>query len=201
MGIPEGERAAGLLEKFLAEIEKWNPRFALVKADRKELVVKHALDSLCAWETVRDIGETVLDIGSGAGFPGIPLAIALPALSFTLLERSSKRAAFLKNCVILLGLSNVKVVESDLSALQGEFDVVTFRAFASLDEFFGDLACTGLTWRAVVAYKGRAERVREELAIVKEKRMGFSGLMEVRRVEVPFLQEERHLVVIRAASR
>ncbi len=213
--VPDAARAASLLERYLEEIGKWNPRFGFVKAHGEELIVKHVFDSLSAWRIVGDLaggswgsGEeprgaesgrpgagTVLDIGSGAGFPGIPLAVALPSLDFTLMERSAKRAAFLSNCALILGLKNVRVLEEDLSAASGEYEVITFRAFAPLDRFFADLLRARIGCRAVAAYKGREARAREELERMRGAGMAFDS--EITRVEVPFMDEERHIVSIR----
>ncbi len=81
LDVPGAGRVLALMEMYLDELERWNPRFGLVSsADRVELVVKHVLDSLSAWSAIRDAIESpngsVLDVGSGAGFPGIPLAAA-----------------------------------------------------------------------------------------------------------------------------
>jgi 16S rRNA (guanine527-N7)-methyltransferase len=206
LDVPDAGRVAPILERYLAEIGRWNPRFGLVKAEGDELVVKHALDSLSAWRIVRDLAEgpriparpgarSVLDVGSGAGFPGIPLAAALPLMEFTLLERSSKRAAFLKNCALLLGLGNVRVLEADLLEATGEYDAATFRAFAPLDRFFADLSRARVRCRAVAAYKGREARAREELERMRGEGLAFDA--EITRVQVPFMEEERHIVSIR----
>jgi 16S rRNA (guanine527-N7)-methyltransferase len=199
LGVPDAGRAAEKLDGFLRELEKWNPRFGLVKAGGEELVVKHVLDSLSAWRTVAEEarGGTVLDVGSGAGFPGIPLAIALPSVSFTLLERSAKRAAFLSNCAVLLGLANVRVTPADLGFAAGSYDVVTFRAVTSLDRLLGELARAEVRFRVVLAYKGRAAKVQEEITALAA---AGAWRTEVRRVGVPFLDEERNIVVVRAAS-
>ena len=113
LGLPEPAGVLARLEAYMNELERANPRFGFVKyEDRAELVVKHVLDSLSAWRTLAEAAgpgpATILDVGSGAGFPGIPLAIALPGLSFTLLERMERRAVFLKTCVVLLGLSHIR---------------------------------------------------------------------------------------------
>jgi 16S rRNA (guanine527-N7)-methyltransferase len=202
--VPEADRAAERLDGYMDELERWNPRFGLVKyADRRELVIKHVLDSLAGWTAVRDLagrgspreGCAVLDVGSGAGFPGIPLAVALPDRSFTLLERMARRASFLETCVILLGLTRVRVLARDLAGVEGAFDVVTFRAVAPLSRFLRDLEGSGVSWRGVVAYKGRAERAHEEMEDVR--RLGLAGgAVELRPVRTPFLDEERCLVVV-----
>jgi 16S rRNA (guanine527-N7)-methyltransferase len=199
--VPGEERVLRLLQRYLAEIGKWNPHYGFVKAAGDELIVKHVLDSLAAWPVVAELASagTVVDIGSGAGFPGIPLAAALPGARFTLLERSARRSAFLKNCGLLLGLSNLDVREADMGAASGSFDVATFRAFAPLDRFLRELSRSRLACGSVVAYKGKAERAREELEAAR--RGGWEGGAEVREVKVPFLEEDRCLVVIRDAPR
>jgi 16S rRNA (guanine527-N7)-methyltransferase len=204
LAVPEPQEAARLLEQYLDELERWNPRFGFVKADsRKELVVKHVLDSLSAWPQVREAaaGGAVLDVGSGAGFPGIPLAIALRE-PFSLLERSAKKVSFLRTCKALLGLTRVDVVPGDLAAAAATstagFSVVTFRAVAPLSRFLDDSRKSGLRFRTVVAYKGRIERAYDEIDDVRRSHDGLRA--DVVPVTVPFLDEERCLVVLTAAS-
>lgn len=209
LSVPEPALACGVLEAYLAELGRWNARFGFVKADEEELVVKHVLDSLSAWPAVQELASPapgalpdstsmrggVLDVGTGAGFPGIPLAVALPGLSFTLLERSSRKVAFLKTCTIILGLRHARVTQADLAAADGRFDVVTFRAFAPIERFLAE-AGPGLSFGALVAYKGRLSRGREEAQAVAAL-PGGRWTAEVREVTVPFLEEERCLVVVR----
>jgi 16S rRNA (guanine527-N7)-methyltransferase len=200
LGIPGPAAILARLEAYIGELERANPRLGLVKyEDRRELVVKHVLDSLSAWSVLTGAAgagpATVLDAGSGAGFPGIPLAIALPGWSFVLLERMAKRAAFLKTCAILLGLTNAKVVQRDLVDLSGEYDIVTCRAFAPLERLVEDLGRSGVRWRKIVAYKGREERVREEIEGVR-RLTGGRMASAVTAVDSPFLKEERCVVVL-----
>lgn len=200
--IPEAPRVERALQAYLGELVKWNPRFGFVKVDsEEELVVKHVLDSLSAWRIVRDEakGGSVLDVGSGCGFPGIPLAIALPGASFTLLERSQNRASFLRTCKVLLGLARVEILQADLGSVSSAFDVVTFRAVAPLPRFFKDAARASLGFGSVVAYKGRSERAREEIEDVRRSTGGFLR-SELVPVSVPFLDEERCVVIVRSSS-
>jgi 16S rRNA (guanine527-N7)-methyltransferase len=207
--VPEPARVLQGLRVYLGELERWNPRFGLVKYETmKDLVVKHVLDSLVAWRTIRDAaGEAavegakgaVLDVGSGAGFPGIPLALALPELSFTLLERSARRASFLRTCALLLGLARVEVSARDLAACEGGFDVVTFRAVAPLDRFLAELRRSGVRWRFIAAYKGRHAKAREEIESLDRTAFGLRSA-ELRLLEVPFFDEERCLVLLRAGQ-
>jgi len=200
LGVPDPAGVLDLMERYLDELERWNPRFGLVKAsDRAELVVKHVLDSLSAWRAVRDAvvpgTGTVLDVGSGAGLPGIPLAAALPQVSFTLLERMARRVSFLRTCGVLLGLPLLRVVQSDLSDAEGDFDVITFRAVAPVDRFLSDLAVSRVRWRTIVAYKGREDRAREEIAAVG--RSAPAGVrLSIETLRPPFLLEERCLLIV-----
>lgn len=109
---------------------------------------RHIVDSLLFASFVADVA-TVLDVGSGVGLPGIPLAIALPAVRFTLLDRSGRRSELSRRAVRILGLDNVDVVALDVRALTGEFDCAVSRAAVPPDELLPQLA--GLVPRVVVA--------------------------------------------------
>jgi len=200
LGVPDPGRVHGLMQRYLDELERWNPRFGLVRAsDRGELVVKHVLDSLSAWRAVREavspVAGAVLDAGSGAGLPGIPLAAAMPDVSFTLLERMARRVSFLRTCGVLLGLRLLRVVQSDLSEADGDFDVITFRAVAPVDRFLSDLGASRVRWRTIVAYKGRQDRVREEIAAAG--RSAAAGVrFAIETLHPPFLSEERCLLIV-----
>ncbi|MDR1948187.1 MAG: class I SAM-dependent methyltransferase, partial [Spirochaetaceae bacterium] len=179
-----------LLNKYIEEIERFNPLYKLVGAkDREELVVKHILDSLAGLGVIRRLlDETsggvdgqadggvdgpaaspapplVADVGSGAGLPGIPLAITLPNCGFTLIERGGRRAGFLRNTLAVLGLPNAEAEAVDMEkAGEGRFDLVTFRAFrplepALLKSLFRLLRPGG----ALAAYKGRRDTLETEL--------------------------------------
>jgi 16S rRNA (guanine527-N7)-methyltransferase len=199
LSINDPERVQQRAETFLDELERWNPRFGLVKfTDRRELVVKHVLDSLAGWKAVHDAvpaaGGTVLDVGSGAGFPGIPLSAAMPVTSVTLMERMARRVSFLKTCAALLGLPRLGVVQADLSEAEGDYDVVTFRAVAPLGRFLDDIEKSRIRWRTIIAYKGREDRAREELDDVRRSREAGWDFTLVA-LQPPFMEEERCLIV------
>ena len=209
LGLEENEgRTLSLLERYVEEIELFNPAYGLVKvSDRKELIIKHILDSLAPLSVIRNLLKDsasfkIADVGSGAGLPGIPLALCLPNAAFTLIERMGRRAGFLRDVVAVLGLSNVTVEESEMEklALAAKdrtdftecFDLIVFRAFKPLDAailkgLFALLKPSGF----LAAYKGRSQAIEEEM----------SGLQKLSRevvpLDVPFLAEERHLVLIR----
>jgi 16S rRNA (guanine527-N7)-methyltransferase len=195
LGIDAPPYAAERLLRYVAEIERWNPALGLVKATGVDLVVRHVLDSLAGLPAFSCLpeGARILDVGSGAGFPGVPLAVARPGLGVVLLDRSSKRTTFLEHCVRLLRLANAEVFCGEARSYEETVDAVTFRAVSPLSPAF--LRASGIAALAplVIAYKGTAEHALAELAAVRE--LYRSG--EVVPVRVPFLEGERTLVVLR----
>jgi 16S rRNA (guanine527-N7)-methyltransferase len=210
------ESLSGLINRYIKELELFNKAFDLVGAEpgseqgRSDLVVRHILDSLSAWKEIASLSESVArsgkaveiaDAGTGAGFPGIPLSIAFPDLHFTLIERMSKRCAFLENCVALLGLKNVSIVNSEVEkAPAASFDIVVFRAFRPLDR---DMTKTllrllrrdaeGKVSGRLAAWKALRVRIDEEMGTIANEVEGW----DIVELKVPFLaHEERHLVVI-----
>ncbi|MDR0623769.1 MAG: 16S rRNA (guanine(527)-N(7))-methyltransferase RsmG [Treponema sp.] len=191
-----------LLENYMEEIELFNPAYGLVGAkDRRELVVKHILDSLAPLGIIHRLlrafppPHAIADAGSGAGLPGIPLAICLPGVPVTLIERMGRRAGFLRNTLAVLGLSNAVVEEKELEQTPpGQFQIITFRAFRPLEprllkSLFRACAEGGL----LAAYKGRREKIEEEMTMAGNA----AGSWEALPCPVPFLEEERHLLIIK----
>jgi 16S rRNA (guanine527-N7)-methyltransferase len=194
--------ALDLLSKYIEEIERFNPAYGLVKVrDRRELVVKHILDSLAAlgaFSGLIENGTAIADVGSGAGLPGIPLAIALPGARFTLIERMGRRAGFLRNCLAALGLSNVTVEEAEMEkSAPGRFGLVVFRAFRPLEApALKGLLRLLLPGGSIAAYKGRRQTLEEELKAAEAAVPAIAGTWEIIPLRVPFLDEERHLALI-----
>ncbi len=201
LGLPAGGREQRLLERYLEELQRWNRAYNLVRAGPRELVGRHLLDSLAGVRALRALEPraSAADVGSGAGFPGLPLAVFLPETRFTLVERSARRAAFLRNAALLVGLPNVEVLQRQLSGLDRRFDLVTLRAFAPLARELPGLLAILAPGGTIVAYKGRRQRVDEELASLG-RQAGETLAVEVAEVQVPFLEEERHLVMLRRLS-
>jgi 16S rRNA (guanine527-N7)-methyltransferase len=194
--------AMNLLSKYIEEIERFNPAYGLVKVrDRRELAVKHILDSLAPLAVLSRLtegGTAVADVGSGAGLPGIPLAIALPGARFTLIERMGRRAGFLRNCLAALGLSNVTVEEAEMEkSAPGRFGLVVFRAFRPLEApVLKGLFRLLLPGGIIAAYKGRRQTVEEELKAAEVAVPAIPFSSEILPLRVPFLDEERHLALI-----
>ncbi|MDR3171188.1 MAG: 16S rRNA (guanine(527)-N(7))-methyltransferase RsmG [Treponema sp.] len=201
-----GEALAGLLNTYRGEIELFNPAYSLVGAkDPQELVVKHLLDSLAPLGSmIRLLGAedqesrglpSIADVGSGAGLPGIPLALCLPQFPVTLIERSGRRVQFLSNTLAVLGLSQVTVEAQEMEkAAPGRFALVTFRAFRPLEpELLKGLFRLLKPGGVLAAYKGRKETINAEMGAIQHLTGGWEAIP----TPVPFLEEERHLVVIR----
>jgi len=133
--LPASEAQIELLLAFVALIEKWNKAYNLTAIrSREEMLRLHILDSLALLPFVS--GQKIADIGTGAGLPGIPLAIFMPKQQFTLVDSNSKKTRFVQQVILELKLSNVEVVHSRVEKLArpAEFDSVLSRAFASLGD-------------------------------------------------------------------
>jgi 16S rRNA (guanine527-N7)-methyltransferase len=183
------EAQLGKLVAHLDLLDEWNSRFNLTAIrDRPSQLTKHLLDSLTVQPYLR--GERIADVGSGAGFPGIPLAIVEPHRHFSLIESTGKKCRFLEHVRDALGLKNVEVVQSRAESYKPEvrFDTVIARAvgpIADLVKVAGPLVVGG---GRLLAMKGRYPE--DELAA----RMSGWKVAAVHPLTVPGLGEERHLV-------
>lgn len=191
---------AGPLLAYLALLLRWNRTYNLTAIrDPGEMVRKHLLDSLAMHASVDAIaarGGALADLGTGAGLPGIPLAIAWPGLRVALVESNGKKARFLREAVRTLGLQNVRVLESRIEAVAepAAFDAITARALATLPlilELGGHLlAADGI----LLAMKGALPG--EEMAALPP---GWR-VEDVRPLTVPGVDAARHLVVVARAA-
>ena len=196
LGLESSGERVEKLERYIAEIELWNPKYGLI-APGEDIVGRHVLDSLSGLEVIRELGpRSLADVGSGAGFPGIPLAIWLNDVDITLIERSGRRAGFLRNAVLTLGLDNINVLEKTVEEVGGGdlFDVITFRALSAVDDGLLDVLGSILSPGGIIAaYKGRKDVIESELAAVADRLV--SG--KIRAVKVPGLNDERHIVLLK----
>ncbi len=132
LGVAIGAEHAATLCAFADLLVRWNARSNLIsRGDEKRLVPRHLLDSLSLAPLLRM--RRVLDVGTGAGLPGVPLAIACPDAEFVLMDRSERRLRFVRHAVAELGLGNVSVCEADLATYRARplFDTVVSRAVAA----------------------------------------------------------------------
>ena len=197
--LDAGLRALGLdaalappLLAYLALLDRWNRTYNLTAIrDPRAMVALHLLDSLAMQPFVRDI-DRLADLGSGAGLPGIPLAIALPSLRVTLVESNGKKARFLREAVRTLGLGNARVAESRAQALDepGAFDAITARAMATLADLLAAGAHLLRPGGRLLAMKGALPEA--EIAALPA---GWR-VEAVHPLAVPGLDAERHLVAV-----
>ena len=201
LGLDFDETQYSQLSRYIKELELWNPAYKLVGAVGDELITKHIADSLSAVPTLVTLLDTyknpvIADLGSGAGLPGIPLAIALKDYQFTLVERMGRRVGFLNNALVLCHLSDrVKVFDKDLSEVKETFNLITFRAFHPLYDIL-DIVEPLLSDDGVVcAYKGQEESLRAELEQVKKgcKTIWTDYLVDL---SVPHLDAQRKLCIL-----
>ena len=190
LGLALDDAAIERLLAYVELLERWNAAYNLTAVrDPADMVTRHLIDSLAIARHVQ--GATLADLGSGAGLPGIPLAIAAPEREILLVDSNGKKARFLREAVRRLGLARVRVAESRVENVEGSFDCITARAFASLAEMLGWgghlLAPDGI-W---LALKGRFPL--DELAAVPAEFV----VDDVVALRVPGLDAERHLVVIK----
>ncbi|OQY33931.1 MAG: 16S rRNA (guanine(527)-N(7))-methyltransferase RsmG [Spirochaetaceae bacterium 4572_59] len=195
LGLNQDDQKIRVLDRYVKEIELWNPRYGLVNAKGDQLIIRHILDSLSGVSLLKDLKpSSVADIGSGAGLPGIPLAIFLPDVQFSLVERSGRRVSFLQNAVLALGLKNVTIVEKAMEDLKNQYDVITFRGFSPFSrDLLGHLGRILAENGCVVAYKGKKRQINEELNQLDESE---NRKIKIIPVSVPFLKEERHMVTM-----
>jgi 16S rRNA (guanine527-N7)-methyltransferase len=182
------EAQIGRLIAFLKLIEKWNKAYNLTAIrHRDDMARLHLLDSLAVLPYIK--GRRVIDIGTGAGLPGIPLAIFIPDTQFTLLDSNAKKTRFVQQAVLELKLGNVEVCHSRAEAFQPEqkFDTVITRAFAALPTIMQMTAHLLDEQGVLLAMKG--QNPRDELAEVKVK----SSLVSIK---TPDVEAERCLVII-----
>lgn len=191
LGLTADARLVSALADFLRLLDKWNQAFNLTSIrDPADMVVLHVLDSLSARPFLQ--GERVLDVGCGAGLPGLPLALVEPGRSFTLLDSGLKKVRFVRQAIGELRISNACAVQArveDYAPVQ-LFDTVISRAFAALPDFVrtaGRLLAPG---GRLLAMKGRLPA--DELQIVPAGWLAE----EVTAVQVPGLDAERHMIVV-----
>lgn len=193
LGLAPGADAGERLLDYLELLARWNATYNLTAVrDPGEMVTRHLLDSLAVAKLVR--GDTLADLGTGAGLPGIPLAILSPERQHTLIDSNGKKARFLREAVRTLALRNVRVEQSRVEDARGQFDCITARAFATLGDMLklgGHLLAPNGTW---IALKGQLSK--DEVLGVPA---GFV-VAEVKALDVPGLGAARQAAIIKRTN-
>ncbi len=190
------EQQIQLLIQYVELLHKWNKAYNLTSVrDPSDMLVKHIMDSLMVGEVLS--GENFIDVGTGPGLPGIPLAILYPQKNFVLLDSLGKRITFLRQVVFQLKLKNVQPVKARVEEYHPEqpFDGVLSRAFSSLNDM--------VSWcqHLVASESGRffalkGQFPQDEIALLPEN----ITLVKSYQIEVPQLVGERHVLELKKIS-
>ncbi len=197
LGIKLSEVQQQLLLGYLALLNKWNKAYNLTAVrDPAEMVSRHLLDSLSVVPHAEPGGSRWLDVGSGGGMPGIPLAILFPERHFTLLDSNGKKTRFLTQAKLELKLANVEVIHSRVEQFKPEqpFTDITSRAFSSLEDFANwtrHLSDGTTRWLAM-----KGVQPDDELQALPADFQLERCLV----LKVPGCQGQRHLLILRRTS-
>ncbi len=192
-GISLTDHQKTLLVAYVDMLHKWNKAYNLTSVrDPNEMLVRHILDSIVVAPYLQ--GQRFIDVGTGPGLPGIPLAIVLPDAHFTLLDSLGKRVRFLRQVQHELKLENITPVQSRVEAYPSEppFDGVISRAFASLNDMVS--WCHHLPGEKGRFYALKGQLPGDEIASLPDN----FGVESVEKLRVPKLEGERHLVIIKS---
>lgn len=193
LGIDLPEEAQHQLLAFRDLLLKWNKTYNLTALrDPEQAISHHLLDSLAILPQVGP--GALLDVGSGGGLPGIPLAIARPELSVSMVDTVQKKATFLQQAAIELSLKNIRAHHARVEEMQGQYAQISSRAFAEIGLFISltrHLLAPGGRWLAMKGVRPDAELESLPVDIVVEA---------IIPLHVPGLDAERHLIILKAGS-
>lgn len=209
LGVTVERRVSEQFAVHAVEMLAWNRKVNLTAiTDPREMALKHFVDALAPLPLLQP-GCRLLDIGSGAGFPGIPLKAAMPSLDVTLIDAARKRTHFVRHVIRLLGLKNIAAHHQRSGDLArntpsiASFDVIVSRAFSSLESFFKEAAPLLAQGGRIIALKGNlAQDELKNLDLLLERKKADSAKGEtafVRKVvpyRLPLLGDGRNLVIL-----
>lgn len=191
--ITLNEQQIEKLAAYLDQLNRWNKTYNLTAiTDQKEQVYKHIADSLSIRDVI--IGPNACDVGTGPGLPGVPLAIALPHIHFTLVDSSQKRIIFIQQALIKLGITNVTAVQKRVEELlppAAGFNTIMSRAFSSIQDFVEKTQHLLAENGQLLAMKGIYPT--DEIAQIQQD---FT-VEDVRKLAIIGLDAERHLVILK----
>lgn len=196
LGVDLSEPEVDRLLRFLALLHKWNKAFNLSAVrDPDEMLSRHLLDSLSLLPLIQEFrshnhADTVLDVGTGPGLPGIPLAICMPDTQFVLLDSNGKKTRFVFQACIELGLKNVEVENTRIENYQSarQVDIVVSRAFASLIDFTRGCESVAGDNTRLIAMKGQFPA--EEIAALP----AHWSVTRTHELQIPGCEGDRHFI-------
>jgi 16S rRNA (guanine527-N7)-methyltransferase len=207
LGLPESvcasEQQVSSLLRYLELLEETNRSFNLTRIPRADFVSLHLIDSLsCLLEVAQPAPRTIIDVGTGAGFPGVPLAALLPESTVTVLDATAKKVRFVGEAAAQSGITNIRAVHGRAELIartpeyRGRFELVVARAVAALKELVPLLLPLAAPGARVVAMKGSGYR--EELEGIEQVLARNGGVLErIRTFTLPGTDRERALIVVR----
>ena len=195
-GVEKAEDKAIVLSSYLDLVMSFNPSLKLVgEKERDEIARRHILDSASAYPVFLEntvAGDQIGDLGSGAGFPGIVLAILFPDRNFVLIDRMTRRIGFLRIVKAKLNLENVEILDKDIKNVKRNFSVITCRAFRPLSEIGEEVVA--LTSSAIL-YKAVEDNIEKELETLRSQ--GFVFNASILPVSIPGENARRNIVVMK----
>jgi len=189
LGLQISPQVQQKLIDYLQLMLKWNKAYNLTAIrELDSMVIRHLLDSLSILPFIKN--SPILDVGTGPGLPGIPLAICLPDYQFVLLDSNGKKTRFLTQCKIDLKLENIDIIHSRVEDYKPEygFKIITCRAFAALNTILDRTQHLLTSTTRVLAMKGK-----DEMPVLTT---GYEQLAQ-HQLQVPWLDEDRQLIEIR----
>jgi len=174
---------------YVALLQKWNKAYNLTAIREPEaMLTKHIVDSLSIQPYL--VGSQILDVGTGAGLPGIPLAIAEPNKQFTLLDGNGKKIRFIRQVLIELGLTNVELIHGRIEALcERSFSSITTRAFSALSDMH-------IIHTDLLAPKGVLLAMKGHLSGADKTVPAAYTLVRTQALTVPGMQAQRHVLIL-----
>ena len=200
LNIQANDEQLSLLLQYVELLQKWNKIYNLTAIENSnEIISKHILDSLSVSKHLD--GKKIIDVGSGAGLPGIPLAIIYPDKNFTLLDSNVKKTRFMQQAVIDLGLKNVQTQHQRVedfkplnqieSGATNEFNIMISRAFAASDKFF--VSCEQVL--KFLSTKGKIIFMLGKQNHLEALPNGYN-VVEIHSIEIPNLEAQRHIAIV-----
>ncbi len=198
LGISFTEDMISKVDHYLSFYNEWNDKMNISSIlDEEKVLTRHFLDSLAPLPLLKSFdfwqpNIKLIDLGTGGGFPGIPLKIFESEIDLDLAEVNKKKICFLNEVILNLPLQDVKIVDTSISKVNETYHFLITRAFGSLKKILQESRKYVKNGK-VIAYKGRKERIDKEISDLHIQKQ---ETLILEKIETPFLNEERHIVII-----